>query len=106
MKETTKKGNSLLPAGLLIGALVGAVAGVLLAPASGAENRKKLKELSIKLKDDIEKKLKEAKEVSQDSYNKIVDGVVAEYSKKEPIIKENALKLKKALMDRFKKPTA
>ena len=105
MKET-KKGNSLLPAGLLIGALVGAVAGVLLAPASGAENRKKLKELSIKLKDDLEKRLKEAKEVSQDSYKKIVDGVVTEYSKKEPIIKENALKLKKALMDRFKRPTA
>ena len=39
-----KKKNITLPVGVLLGAIAGAVAGVLLAPASGRESRKKLKE--------------------------------------------------------------
>lgn len=100
--KTINKGKALLPAGILIGAVLGAIGGVLLAPASGAENRKKLKELSQKLKVDLEKRLGEAKAITKESYTKIVDVLVTEYSKKEPIIKQNALKLKEALKAKFR----
>ncbi|MEX2380105.1 MAG: YtxH domain-containing protein [Vicingaceae bacterium] len=41
----------------LVGAAAGAVAGVLLAPASGEETRKKLKEEGERIKDDVSQKV-------------------------------------------------
>ncbi|MAC95248.1 MAG: gas vesicle protein [Flavobacteriales bacterium] len=41
----------------LVGAAAGAVAGVLLAPASGEETRKKLREEGERIKDDVTKKV-------------------------------------------------
>ncbi|OGC50579.1 hypothetical protein A2716_05245 [candidate division WWE3 bacterium RIFCSPHIGHO2_01_FULL_40_23] len=100
--NSLSKNKVLLPVGILIGALLGGVAGVLLAPASGKENRKKLKEITLKLKAELEKRLGEAKEITEESYTKMVNTIVDEYSKKEPIIKEQAGKLKEALKGRFK----
>lgn len=41
----------------LVGAAAGAIAGVLLAPASGEETRKKLREEGERIKDDVSKKV-------------------------------------------------
>lgn len=41
----------------LVGAAAGAIAGVLLAPASGEETRKKLREEGERIKDDVTKKV-------------------------------------------------
>lgn len=41
----------------LVGAAAGAVAGVLLAPASGEETRKKLREEGERIKDDVSQKV-------------------------------------------------
>lgn len=105
MKEKAlNKNKIILPIGLLMGALIGGVAGVLFAPASGKENRKKLKELTLKLKSDLEIELSKAKEVTEDSYSKMVNKIVDEYSKKEPLIKEQAAKLKEALKGKINFP--
>lgn len=97
MKTTSNKNNVLLPAGILIGAAIGAVAGVLLSGEKGIENRKKLKEVTLKLKTELEKKMKETKILTEESYGKMVDTIVSDYSKVEPVIKENAKKLKDTL---------
>lgn len=103
MKNTKKDATKvLLPAGILIGAVLGAVGGILLAPASGKETRKKLAEVTERLKKDLEKKLSETKELTEESYSKIVDTLISEYSKKEPVIKDNAKKIKEALRGKFK----
>ncbi len=102
MNTKINKNKVLLPLGLFVGAILGGIAGVLLAPASGAENRKKLKEISLKLKNELEKRLAETKEITEETYKKVVDEVVETYSKKEPVIREHARKLKEALMGRFK----
>ncbi|MBI4091135.1 YtxH domain-containing protein [candidate division WWE3 bacterium] len=99
MKKNENK--VLLPIGILAGAILGGLAGVLLAPASGSENRRKLKDLTMKMKAELEKRLEEVKDLSEDSYNKIVDAVVSEYSKNEPIIKAQAKKIKEALKGRL-----
>lgn len=41
----------------LVGAAAGAIAGVLLAPASGEETRRKLREEGERIKDDVTKKV-------------------------------------------------
>jgi len=99
-----KKKNITLPVGVLLGAIAGAVAGVLLAPASGRESRKKLKELTLRMKADLEKRLVDVKEITSETYAKVVDAVVAEYAEKEPIVKKNALKLKQSLMGKLNLP--
>ena len=50
--------NSNLIAGIILGAVAGTVAGLLLSPSSGKENREKLKEASSNFKDELDKKLK------------------------------------------------
>ena len=102
MNNKTNKSSVLLPAGIIIGALIGSAMGMLLSPSSGKQNRKKLKDLSMKLKGDLERDLSEMKDVTEDSYKKAVDTIVMEYSKKEPLIKENAKKLKNLLKGKFK----
>lgn len=99
------KKNITLPVGILVGAIAGAVAGVLLAPASGVETRKKLKDLTTKMKADLEKRLGGMKEITTEAYGKVVDAVVEEYSAKEPIVKKNATKLKEMLKGKFKSST-
>ena len=99
-----KKNKITLPVGVLLGAIAGAVAGVLLAPASGRESRKKLKELTLRMKADLEKRLVDVKEITSETYAKVVDAVVAEYAEKEPIVKKNALKLKRSLMGKLNLP--
>jgi len=99
-----KKNKITLPVGVLLGAIAGAVAGVLLAPASGRESRKKLKELTLRMKADLEKRLVDVKEITSETYAKVVDAVVAEYAEKEPIVKKNALKLKQSLMGKLNLP--
>lgn len=57
--------------GVLLGAITGFVAGLLLAPSSGEETRDKLK----KLRDDNDELIKETKERTEDLIHKTVDAI-------------------------------
>lgn len=55
----------------LVGAAAGAVAGVLLAPASGEETRKKLREEGERIKDDVSKKVESLAEGGKEKIEEI-----------------------------------
>lgn len=58
--------DSKLLLGLVIGASVGAIAGLLLAPDSGEKTRKKIKDASQTFKDDLNNKLHQVSEKLDD----------------------------------------
>lgn len=58
-------------ASLLIGAAVGAVVGILLAPDAGTETRKKISKKTSEFGDDIKNKFGEVKETLKGKYDSI-----------------------------------
>lgn len=57
--------------GLLVGAAVGAVLGILFAPDKGTETRKKMAKKAEDLGDELKNKFTEAKETFRNKYEKI-----------------------------------
>lgn len=57
--------------GLLVGAAVGAVLGILFAPDKGEETRKKMKKKASGLSDELKNKFSEAKETLREKFEKI-----------------------------------
>jgi gas vesicle protein len=94
--------------GLIIGALGGAVAGILLAPKSGEETREDIKKLGLDLKEkavdtyekaraEVEKKIKQVKKagekIDEEKYKRIVAEVVEEFKSDAKITSSAAKKL-------------
>ena len=94
--------------GLAVGAVAGAVAGVLFAPKSGEETRKDIQDLAVNIKDKafdiysearqkVEKKAKALKslgeKIDEKKYSTIVNEVVDEYKKKDVLSSQSAKKL-------------
>src|SRR5688500_15912399 len=99
MDQNNKHG---IPVGAFaLGAIAGAVAGLLLAPKSGKEMRQDLKDTMEKLKDDIAQKLSQAKDITQDTYHNIVDSVVKSYEDAKKITKEEAEDIRTELQDGY-----
>lgn len=103
----SKETNSFLK-GLAFGAVVGAVAGVLLAPKSGEETRKDIQKLAVNLKEKatdvysearmkVEKKAKSlkalGKKIDEKKYASLVNEIVDEYRKKDVLGSDSAKKL-------------
>jgi gas vesicle protein len=94
--------------GLLFGAVTGVVAGILLAPKSGAETREDIKKLAEELKDkaedayakarrEVEKKIEQVKKaggkIDETKYKSLVSEVVDELKKDATVTKSAAQKL-------------
>jgi gas vesicle protein len=94
--------------GLLIGTVAGVVAGILLAPKSGAETREDIKKLAEDLKDkaedayakarkEVEKKIEQVKKaggkIDETKYKALVSEVVDELKKNATVTKSAAQKL-------------
>ncbi len=92
-------GTALLVAGL---AVAGAAAGYFLYGPDGKENRKKIKSWSLKAKAEVLERLEKAKEVSEETYTKIVDEVTARYENKKGVEAGDIDKLKKELKKYWK----
>ena len=86
--KNSKKGG-FLAAGI-IGGLIGAAMGILFAPKSGKETRKSLMRWAQQMSEEVESQVKDAKEMTQDKYEKIVDMVTDKYRKAQDI-KESEL---------------
>lgn len=94
--------------GLLFGAVIGATAGILLAPKSGSETREDIKKLSTDLQDkaqdlyysskkEVEKRLRElkaaGKRIDVDVYKRLVGKVVDELQNDSDIAASTAKKI-------------
>ncbi|MEW6353881.1 MAG: YtxH domain-containing protein [Pseudomonadota bacterium] len=73
-----------------LGALTGALAGILLAPKAGRETREDIKETLVTLKDDIAERLSELKEVTQEKYRDVVDSVIEAYKSTKELTEQQA----------------
>jgi gas vesicle protein len=77
--------DSKLLLGLILGAATGAVAGLLLAPASGKETRENISDKASELKSDLDRKFNELSQKIQD-----LDGEsIAEFKEKFNDVKES-----------------
>lgn len=79
--------NKIIAAGV-VGALLGAVAGMLLAPKSGKDTRKTLRDWSEDMGNTVKDRLQKTKDAAQDKYNQVAEAV-AEKKDKVDTIKEN-----------------
>lgn len=99
-----KKKKSLFSTGVLVGAgLVSAIAGgIFLYGPEGKTNRKKIKAWTLKAKGEVLAEIEKMKDVSQDKYEKVVDKVVAKYSKLKDVGETEAVKLGRELKKHWK----
>jgi gas vesicle protein len=88
-------------AGIAAGAIIGAMAGILLAPKSGKETRDDIKKFVDDSKTKIANKVKEVGDLTKEQYEKIVDLVVDEGSKTIDVTKEDLGQLKSDLKERY-----
>lgn len=82
-----KKQTSSTGVGIAVAAAVVAAAGVafLYGTDSGKKSRKKIKGWTLKAKGEILEKLESAKEISEETFEKIAEQVLAKYSKVKSI---------------------
>jgi gas vesicle protein len=77
--------------GLLTGVAIGATLGILLAPASGRETRRRIVDGSLKMREDLRSQLNESLETTRQNINERID-LVAGGGKK--VVNETTDKLK------------
>lgn len=94
--------KSHIPAGAFaVGALAGIIAGILFAPRAGKQTREHLKAVSIKIRDDLAKRLQELKELTRDKYESTVDSVVTTYEKLKDVTSQEAKEIRQELKEGY-----
>ncbi len=86
--ENTQRGKGKMAVGLGLGvaALAAAAAGAyFLYGKDGAKNRKKIQAWSLKMKADVMEKIEKLNDLSEDSYNAVIDQVSRQYAKLKSI---------------------
>lgn len=96
-KNKSKQSIAIPIGAFAIGALAGALAGVLFAPKSGKETREDIKDAVAKINRDVAHRLSSLKEVTEDKYHQIVESVVGAYEKNKDVTQAQARVLKKDL---------
>jgi len=106
MKKITNKkaSDSHFGTGLGIGlvAAAGLVGAYLLYGKDGAKNRKVVKGWALKMKGEVLEKLETMKDVSEDSYNTLVDTVAAKYYKVKSVDSVDVEMLAKKIKSQWK----
>ena len=83
--------------GIIVGAILGGIAGVLFAPSPGEETRKKLKSMAAENSDLVDS----AKDQTEDLIDKTKDAIEQGFSKIKTLIEENKATLKADDLDRL-----
>ena len=65
----------------VLGAVAGAIGGVLLAPKSGKETREDLRKLAVKLRKEVQETVKDTKDKVKDVFGKASDEAMVKYKK-------------------------
>ena len=87
--------------GIAVGAVAGALAGLLLAPKSGQESRDEIKGELMEIKDKIVEQLKTLGDFTQEQYEEVVTAVIAEYSAAKKLTLGQANELEASLWDGY-----
>ena len=87
--------------GIAVGAVAGAIAGLLLAPKSGEEMRNDIKESLMEIKDQIVERLEKLEDFTQEKYDEVVKAVLAEHSTGKKITADEAKELEATLRDGY-----
>jgi gas vesicle protein len=99
-KESSNMGAKLGLAGLAVAGIAGAY---FLYGKNGAKNRKAIKTWTLRAKADVLEQLEKAKELSQDSFNGVVDQISAKYeSKMKNVSAEDVMTFAKDLKKHWK----
>lgn len=89
--------------GFLKGALLGVVAGILLAPKSGKELRESVKKSYKDISKRVTEELSRLKEVSQETYTQVVNSVVRTFVEAKKITVEEAEAIRDQLKQGYEK---
>jgi gas vesicle protein len=87
--------------GLLAGLAIGGILGVLLAPKSGKQVRQDLRKAYKATSQDIAKRIGDIEDISKSKYDQIVEAVISEYEKLDPITQEQIESLKSILKNKW-----
>lgn len=87
--------------GLMLGLVVGGTLGLLLAPKSGKQVRQDLKKAYRATSKDIAKRINDIEDISKSKYEQIVEAVINEYKKLDPITQEQITSLKSILYNKW-----
>ncbi len=87
----------------LKGALLGVLAGMLLAPKSGKKLREDVKKYYKEISDRISEELSKMKVVTRDTYDQVVNSAVAVYQDTKKITAREAEQIKKKLKEGYAK---
>jgi len=96
-----KKESKSLITGLAVGAIAGAVAGILFAPKSGKETRADIAKYMHEMKDKISEELVKVGKFSEEQYKVIVAKVVKAYEMAKKISRKDAEEIKEMLEDNY-----
>jgi len=80
-----------------LGAMLGALAGVLFAPKSGKETRETAKNYYFEMKDKVLEDMSKIKDISRETYDKVVNSVVSGYEETRKITSREAAEIKEEL---------
>lgn len=86
---------------LALGAIAGAVAGILLAPKAGKETRQDIKSTLMHIKDDVAAKISELKDITEHTYHSVIDTVVKTYEDTKQLTADEAGTIKADLADGY-----
>ncbi|MHB8997106.1 MAG: YtxH domain-containing protein [Armatimonadota bacterium] len=87
--------------GIAVGAVAGAIAGLLLATKSGQETREEISSDLIEIKDKLVARLEKLEDCTKEKYEEAVTAIVAEYSAAKKIPAEQAEELEAKLRDGY-----
>ena len=87
--------------GIAIGAVAGAIAGLLLAPKSGQETRDEIKEDLMEIRDKIVERLEAAEDFTQEKYDEVVKAVIAEAAAAKKMTTDEIKELEDKLRDGY-----
>jgi len=87
--------------GLLAGLAIGGILGVLLAPKSGKQVRQDLRKAYKSTSKDIAKRINNIEDISKSKYDQVVEAVINEYKKLDPMTQEQIESLKAKLQNKW-----
>lgn len=98
MKVSVEKAGVALLSVATLSAVAGVIAGILIAPKSGAETRKDLKEKASKIKEQINTEvIPQVKKEYKKAKKAVMNEINTRKTKKQKVIKPSAANLKKAV---------
>jgi len=86
---------------LLAGLAIGGILGVLLAPKSGKQVRQDLRKAYKATSKDIAKRINNIEDISKSKYDQVVEAVINEYKKLDPMTQEQIESLKAKLQNKW-----